>query len=103
MYVNTIDFIDIATGWTEQRAVWEKVKQVSWNRSSKSKTPSRFLSLDSIVTMEASSSTITSKDTLPKENNPSSSPEAEPIIKTTMLTSNRKTGHTSGNGSAMTA
>lgn len=24
MYVNTIDFVDIATGWTEQRAVWGK-------------------------------------------------------------------------------
>lgn len=22
MYANTIDFVDIATGWTEQRAVW---------------------------------------------------------------------------------
>lgn len=24
MYVNTLDFVDIATGWTEQRAVWGK-------------------------------------------------------------------------------
>jgi hypothetical protein len=24
MYANTIDFVDIATGWTEQRAVWGK-------------------------------------------------------------------------------
>jgi hypothetical protein len=24
MYVNTIDFVDIATGWTEQRTVWGK-------------------------------------------------------------------------------
>ncbi len=24
IYVNTIDFVDIATGWTEQRAVWGK-------------------------------------------------------------------------------
>jgi len=24
MYVNTVDFVDIATGWTEQRAVWGK-------------------------------------------------------------------------------
>ena len=24
VYVNTIDFVDIATGWTEQRAVWGK-------------------------------------------------------------------------------
>jgi hypothetical protein len=24
MYVNTIDFVDITTGWTEQRAVWGK-------------------------------------------------------------------------------
>jgi len=24
MYINTIDFVDIATGWTEQRAVWGK-------------------------------------------------------------------------------
>jgi hypothetical protein len=24
MYVNTNDLVDIATGWTEQRAVWEK-------------------------------------------------------------------------------
>ncbi|PIQ46698.1 MAG: hypothetical protein COW04_00760, partial [Deltaproteobacteria bacterium CG12_big_fil_rev_8_21_14_0_65_43_10] len=24
MYVNTINFVDIATGWTEQRAVWGK-------------------------------------------------------------------------------
>lgn len=24
MYTNTIDFVDIATGWTEQRAVWGK-------------------------------------------------------------------------------
>lgn len=23
-YVNTVDFVDIATGWTEQRAVWSK-------------------------------------------------------------------------------
>src|SRR4030043_29138 len=27
MYVNTIDFVDIATGWTEQRAVWGKGEQ----------------------------------------------------------------------------
>jgi hypothetical protein len=24
MYANTIDFVDIATGWTEQRAIWGK-------------------------------------------------------------------------------
>lgn len=24
MYVNTLDFVDIATGWTEQRAIWGK-------------------------------------------------------------------------------
>ena len=24
MYANTIDFVNIATGWTEQRAVWGK-------------------------------------------------------------------------------
>jgi hypothetical protein len=24
MYANTINFTDIATGWTEQRAVWGK-------------------------------------------------------------------------------
>ncbi len=27
MYANTIDFVDIATGWTEQRAVWGKGEQ----------------------------------------------------------------------------
>jgi hypothetical protein len=24
MYINTVDCVDIATGWTEQRAVWGK-------------------------------------------------------------------------------
>ncbi len=27
MYANTVDFVDIATGWTEQRAVWDKGKR----------------------------------------------------------------------------
>jgi len=52
MYVNTIDFVDIAP-LDEQRAVWGKGEQASWNRFARRKTlPS--LSLASIATMEES-------------------------------------------------
>ena len=57
MYVNTIDFVDIATGWTEQRAVWGKGESGVLEQLKK---PSRFPSSDSIVITEVNSSTITS-------------------------------------------
>ena len=57
MYVNTIDFVDIATGWTEQRAIWGKGESGVLEQLKK---PSRFPSSDSIVITEVNSSTITS-------------------------------------------
>ena len=33
MFAYTIDTVDIATGWTEQRAVWAKENGECWNRS----------------------------------------------------------------------
>jgi len=41
MYANTVNLTDIATGWTEQRAVWGKGETESWSKSNTSKKPSR--------------------------------------------------------------
>jgi hypothetical protein len=77
MFANTIDFVDIATGWTEQRAVWGKGETGVLEQIKNIEKTSRPPSSASITITEASSSTITSSDTSPKENNLSSSPEAE--------------------------
>jgi len=94
MYANTIDFVDIATGWTEQRAVWGKgetgvLEQI---KNIEKTLPFPILGFDCDNGGEFLN--YHSKDTLPNENNPSSSPEAGLITKMTTPTSNRKTGLT---------
>jgi hypothetical protein len=81
----------------------ERAKPASFSKSNTSKKPSRSPSSASIAITAVSSSTGPSSDTSPKENIPSSSPEAGPITKMTTPISNRKTGHTSDSGSATTA
>ena len=85
MYANTVDFVDIATGWTEQRAVWGKgetgvLEQI---KNIEKTIPFPVLGFDCDNGGEFLNY-LTSKDTLPNENNPSSSPEAGPITKMTM-------------------
>jgi hypothetical protein len=60
MYVNTIDFVDIATGWTEQRAVWGKGEAGVLEHIKSIEKPSRSPSSASIAITGVSSSTNTS-------------------------------------------
>lgn len=97
-YVNTLDFVDIATSWTEQRAVWGKGERGYWSRSKMWNRDSRFLFSGSIAIMVPSSSISTSCAILPSEHNPWSLRAAEVTTKTTTHTSNRRTGLTCGSG-----
>jgi hypothetical protein len=84
MFAFTIDCVDIATGWTEQRAVWGKGEQGSWNKLKILKKISPFPCPASIVIMKESSSITTSSGISRNENNPSVLPEAERILARTM-------------------
>ena len=101
MFAYTIDCVDIATGWSEQRAVWgkgetdvlEQIKQIEKS------LPFPLLGFDS-DNGSASSSIITSSNILHKENAPSNLLALALTTKMTTLMSNRKTGPTSASGSA---
>ena len=97
-YVATLDLVDIATGWTEQRAVWGKGERGVLEQIAdvEHRCPFRYSGL--IVIMAQSFSTTTSCDTLRKEQSLFPLPEAGRTIKTTMPISSRRTGPMYGNG-----
>ena len=103
MFAFTVDCVDIATGWTEQRAVWGKgetgvLEQIQHIEQS---LPFSLLGFDSDNGSEFLNYHLLRHFT--KEKSPSNSPAAAPIIKTIMPTSNKKTGPMSASGWDMTA
>jgi hypothetical protein len=71
MFAYTIDWVDIATGWSEQRAVWGKgearvLAQIHHIEQSLCRSPCS----NSIPTTAQSSSTTTSSVMLPRHNSP---------------------------------
>lgn len=85
IFAYTLHCVDIATGWTEQRAVWGKGEQgvlEQIKKTSKLCCPSPYSA--SIATTDQSFSITTSGNTSPKENIRYGSPVAEPITKTIM-------------------
>lgn len=101
-YANTIDTVDIATGWTEQRAVWGKgetgvLEQI---KDIEDTLPFPLLGFDSDNGNEFLNRHLFRHFT--KRKRLFSSPVPEPIIKTTMPMWNKRTGRRSGSGSVTT-
>ena len=103
MFAFTVDGVDIATGWTEQRAVWGKgesgvLEQVHHIEQS---LPFPLLGFDCDNGGEFLNYHLFRHFT--EKKSPSNLLVAGPIIKTIMPTSNKKTGPTSASGWAMIA
>ncbi|MEN6490082.1 MAG: hypothetical protein ABFD66_14600 [Smithella sp.] len=98
MYVNTLDFVDIATGWTEQRAIWGKGEKgvLEQIKDIENSLPFPLLGFDSDNGSEFLNYHLQRHFTDRKQ--PVDSPEAGPTTKTIMPMYNRRTGPMSGSG-----